>query len=580
MVISARVDRSEPNSVAPSKRLAAALGTWALLFVASPGIVTRDGLCSVAAIALVPWALVCSRPGKKAFLVEWLAAAIGISAICYWSTYVIWLTLVAVALVPAVYMTCAGVLLRRLARAWPLVIAVPCAWIALETLRLVVEPPFGFGWLRLGHHAHATLWLAGSARVWGTAGVGFALAAVAGGLADFIRARTSGVALARPRAIVALAAGPLALAIVMSLATSAPATEPGPRILLVQPAFEQERKMSPLTGSEMLKEVIAVTQQGVAEAERAHEPLDVVAWGECVMPYAVGAPDLLAAFDAGARSVPWGAFQLKRDDVENLRDAEDGLVRDVLLGMHGRKPILPQGAAFVSGVEHFVVEDGALRRQNAILAWNAQGVRTGVGGKVHLVPGAEHLAGFERIPWVRDTALELAGYVPDFVDFDTAQVLVLEGQGGRTWRAGATVCFDNMFEGPYVDPVRAGDLDFHLIASNEAWYRESWEYDQMIAFSRLIAIETGRSVVRATNAGISCVIGPDGRDVARLEVGGKDRMVAGCLRAVVPVPVPASGGEAPRPSYPATQRAWTCVWIGLGFVLAMFGRTRSVTARA
>jgi apolipoprotein N-acyltransferase len=569
------------DPVPPSKRFAAALGTWGLLFVATPGLVTRDGLWFVAAVALVPWALVCSRPGRRAFAAEWLAAAIGISAICFWSTYVIWITLIAVALVPATYMALAGILMRKLARSWPLAVSAPCAWVALETLRLVVEPPFGFGWMRLGHHAHAELWLAGSARVWGTAGLSFAFAAFAGGVADLWRARAAGVPLRERRGVVALALAPAALCVLFSFLTSAPATTAGPRVMLVQPAFAQERKISRQSGEEMLDELIQLTQSGIAEAARDREPLDLVAWGETIFPYELGAPDLATAFDAGARAVPYALHPLTRRDIDQMHDTERVIVQQLLFGHGRRKPLLPAGTGFVCGVEYYALRDGALRRSNGVVAWNPRGERDGVGGKVHLVPGAEHLAGLERFGWVRDTAFALAGYVPDLVGYDTTQVLALEGREGRTWRAGATVCFDNTYEDAYVEPLRAGELDFHLVASNEAWFLESWEYDQMMAFSHMLAIETGRSMVRATNAGITAVVGPDGREVARLEVVGRDRMVPGVLRAVVPVPPPLAAGErAPRPGYVATQRAWTLVWIALGFVLALFGSARPVTPRA
>ena len=580
-------------------------------------MVARDGLWWLALLALVPWALACSRPGRRAFAVEWLAAAVGISASCFWSTYVIWITLIAVALVPATYMAIAGVLLRRLARSWPLAIAVPCAWISLETLRAVVEPPFGFGWLRLGHHAASVPWLAGSARVWGTAGVGFALAAAAGGIADVWRARRAKTPLERPRLVAIAATAPLLATVVFALATSAPATVAGPRVLLVQPSFEQERKMARQTGDEMLHDALELTRRGLDEARRANEPVDVVAWGETMMPFSFAAPDVIEAWDRGVRPAPWGAFPIERRDLVRFHEAEDVIVRGILYGRAGGRAILPTGTVFVSGVEHYAVVDGLVRRQNAIVAWDANGVRTGLAGKVHLVPGAEHLAGLERVGWVRSTARQLAGYVPDLVDFDRAVVLTVRTRGDRTWRVGATVCFDNAFEGPYLTPLREGDVDFHLVASNEAWYRESWEYDHMIAFSRMVAIESGRSIVRATNAGISCILGPDGAEVARLEVGGRDRMVPGTLRAIVPVPrrdalaateVGAGGGAAspssespgggagpvagdralptapgtgpetaPRPIYVATQPYWTALWILSGFVLAGFVRRRPVT---
>jgi hypothetical protein len=277
-----------------------------------------------------------------------------------------------------------------------------------------------------------------------------------------------------------------------------------------------------------------------------------------------------------------------------MRDAEKIIVREEIYGANGRDPVLPPGTAFVSGAEHYVVRDGVFRRQNAIVAWDSTGQRTGLAAKIHLVPGGETMAGLERWEWVRSLAFTMAGYVPDLVDFDQTQVLTVHGRDGRSWRFGATVCFDNMFEGPYVHPLQSGEVDFHFVASNEAWFQKSWEYDQMMAFSHMAAIETGRSMVRATNAGITAVIGPDGRDVARLEVLGRDRMVAGTLRALVPVPAggadPVVGTSrpepststasttAPRPIYVATWRWWICLWIAIGVVLSIRVRRAPVTA--
>ena len=95
------------------------MGAWAVLWLGSPGVLFDDGSLLLAIGALVLWGLGASRRGKKAFLLEWLAAAIGLSAICWWSTQVVWIALVGVALVPALYMACAGALLRRCHWRWP-----------------------------------------------------------------------------------------------------------------------------------------------------------------------------------------------------------------------------------------------------------------------------------------------------------------------------------------------------------------------------------------------------------------------------------------------------------------------------
>jgi apolipoprotein N-acyltransferase len=114
---------------------------------------------------------------------------------------------------------------------------------------------------------------------------------------------------------------------------------------------------------------------------------------------------------------------------------------------------------------------------------------------------------------------------------------------------------------PYTEPVRRERVDAHLVLSNEAWYRTSFEFDQMMAFSKVLAAATGRSVVRCTNSGVTAVVGPDGRETQRL-VGERedgvrsDRASAGWLLAEVPVPAPDAGA----PPYTA---------LGAGFSLGL-----------
>ncbi len=551
-------------------RLAWVCSAWALLWLASPGVLFDDGSALLALAAIVFWGLGASRPGKKAFLVDWLAAAIGLSAICWWSTLVVWVALIGVALVPAFYMACAGALLRRLARSVPLALAVPSAWVALETLRCWVEPPLGFGWLRLGHYLSAIPWLAGSARVWGVVGLSVLVAGAAGALADWIRARfgmtaaperpTAGGQAARAWIARALATGPLALAPVLSLATSPPPTEPGPRLLLVQPAFEQHRKME---RDDTYTPMLEMTRKGLEGVRR----VDLVCWGETLWPWPL---------DGGSRAgvlhpPPWLDFPVSRDDVSRMDRTEEREIKSTIFG----KGLLPPGCSFLAGAEVFVAYRGEVRRANAAVLWGPDGKRIGWGAKLHLVPGGETMAGLERWSWVRDAAHELAGYVPDLVPGEETSVLELPVKEFRPVRLGLSVCFDNTYDDPYTGPLRKGPLDAHLVLSNEAWYGESCEYEHMLAFSRLAAIESGRALARVTNSGISALFGPDGTELARLRVGGKDRMVGGSL--LVDLPVPTLGHAADRTPFVLLE-PWLR-WLAVLCPLLLLGlcRPRAVT---
>lgn len=569
------------------RRFFAALAAFGILFLASPGVLSQAGSALLACAAVGLWSLVACRPGRRAFLWEWAASGIGFSLVCAWSVYVWSGIFLFLAAVPGLYIALGGVLLRRLAPRYPLALAAPVAWIALDTLRFVIEPPFGFGWMRLGTHLHDVSSLAGAARVFGVGGLGFVIAAVGGGVADLLEARVPALRReGRPQASRWLsplcALTPVALALLLAAVTGPAPMEPGPRVLLVQPAFEQHRKMEAQSANELFHETCAQTVEGLDRAAHSGEPSpDLIAWGETIFPAPLAAPDLKSAYEAGARSVAWARDPITPAALEGMEAAEAVWVQGVLFGRRAGKvaqPIVPAGASFLTGVEYYAAFGRDIRRMNAAVLWDARGERVGVGGKVHLVPGAEQLCGLERAAWVRSIAFELSGYVPDLIGFDSTQVLQLAGRDGRSWPFGVTVCFDNAFDGPYTVPLRAGRLDFHLVCSNEAWYRESFEYDQMVAFSRLIAIATGRSIVRATNAGVTLAIDPDGREIARLAVGGRDRMVAGAL--ALTVPVPRARAEAPVTPYVRFEWGWLGLWIALPCALLALARRGSVTGRA
>jgi apolipoprotein N-acyltransferase len=412
--------------------------------------------------------------------------------------------------------------------------------------------------------------------VWGTPGLSFVAAATAGAIADYLRHDRRWAKRTRsPKVSLFLGSVPLALAIALSFLTHPPATVPGPRVLLVQPSFEQHRKMKAPDWRELAEESIALTARGVANAG---EPApDLVAWGETMFPFPLAEPGLAEAYERGVRPPEWARDQLSLEWIRSMDTVENSWIRGRILGPEG---ILPPGTSYLTGVEHHAVVDGAIRRQNAIVLFAPDGRRTGLAGKVHLVPGAENMCGLERLGFVRWLVESVAGYVPDLVAFDTTQVLELptdrEGREVRPWRFGASVCFDNAYDNPYTAPLRSGDLDFHLVVSNEAWYETSFEFDQMVAFSRILAVATGRSIVRATNAGVSIVLDPSGSEVARLEAippAGRssataDRMVPGTLSAVVPVPSPEATAE--RTLYVRWENAWLALFLGLPLLLAFF----------
>ena len=535
---------------APRTPVAVRLGglglAWLLIVLAGPGMAVPEGLAPLAPLGAAGWAWFASRPGRFAFAIEFLLACIAWCWICSWAALVHWSSLLFIGPGFGLYFAGAGVLLRRLARDWPLAIAAPAAWMAVEALRSVLEPPFGLSWMRLGVNWHAVDWLNGSARIWGVWGISYAVMAAGSGLADLAASWRSQAPHSRRRRRWAIAAGcgPPSLAAALSAWVPAPESELGPRVLLVQPGFEQERKMERgPTRLELFGETRSLTIQGISEAERAGErTIDLVAWGETMLPLLLADPDLEEAIRAGAKPQPWVDWggEFTPTTVHNMNRQEQNWVHEAMLGSGAaRSSVVPAGAVFVSGVLHATAQDGVIGLQNAVALWKPDGSRGRPVSKAHLVPGAETMLGLERFEVVRSTIFALARYVPDLLPHEGSRVLDFTDRTGREYRFGVVVCFDNAYDGPFVTPLHEGPLDFHLVTSNEAWFKDGQEPDQMMAFSRLEAIATGRAIVRATNSGISAVFAPDGAEVARLVVGGRDREVAGTLRADVPVPTAA-----------------------------------------
>ena len=573
-------------------RLVWLLCAFTLLWLASPGIVTDSGFWWLAVLGVGCWARAASAPGPWAAGIEFLCATAGWSFLLSWGAEVAPQTMFFIGPGHGLYFVFQGWALRKLRTKLPLALAAPAAWMLFETLRAMLEPPFGLSWMRLGTYWHDTPWIAGSARVWGTGGLSLALAALGGALGDVWERRSGGKAQGTRAWPIALGLLPFVGGIVLTRLVPAPATVDGPRVLLVQPGFEQKRKQTGQAGA-MMREQIVLTAEGLAAVEQRGQPTpDLVCWAETMLRIPIVAEDLPERIEAGAKLDPWRGDGLDavwaRRALESERDWIDGLLFGA--GKRGSQPVIPPGTRFVSGAEYLRVLDGRVRFQNAALLWNGPGEkRVGPAAKLHLVPGAETMLGLEHLEPVRKVILELAGYIPDFLGpVGDDPVLAFAARDGRHYRFGVAVCFDNAFDDAFTGPVKRSDVDFHLVVSNEAWFERTQETEQMLAFSRLAAISSGRSVVRATQSGTSIVFGPDGAEVARLvDAEGEDEMVRGTLYATVPVPVGArspfeaagDGRDRSGPvPYVRLELLWLALWTGLP-LLYLLATLRSAPRR-
>ncbi len=127
--------------------------------------------------------------------------------------------------------------------------------------------------------------------------------------------------------------------------------------------------------------------------------------------------------------------------------------------------------------------------------------------KRHLVPFTEYLP-----------LKGLLGGVVDLLDVpmsdfsagpDGQPPLAVAGQ-----RAAISICYEDAFGEEAIDALPEATLLVNV--SNDAWFGGSVAPAQHLQIARMRAIETGRPMLRATNTGLTAVIGPKGRIAARI----------------------------------------------------------------
>lgn len=188
---------------------------------------------------------------------------------------------------------------------------------------------------------------------------------------------------------------------------------------------------------------------------------------------------------------------------------------------------LPEGAALALGAIRWERREGRETPLNSLLFYDAQGRPAGVYDKRRLVPFGEYIPYpqvFERLG---------LGVVGNFRSLRPGAPRPPVSPPGLP-PAAPLICYETIF--PLATQRAAQGAEWLLQVTNDAWFGESAGPWQHLAQSRARAIELGLPVARAANTGISAMIDPWGRDVARL---GLNR------RGVIDVALPAPAERTP-----------------------------------
>ena len=256
-----------------------------------------------------------------------------------------------------------------------------------------------------------------------------------------------------------------------------PTTPTETRLRLVQPSIPQTLKWDPAAARDNFRRLLDLSAASV------QAPLTAVVWPEAATPY-------LLERDAAAR--------------------------------RAIASVVPKGGYLLTGALRANPPPAPVERiWNSIEALDGNGQIVAAYDKAHLVPFGEYMPFHDILP--------IAKITPGTMDFSA-------GLGPRTLALpglppfAPMVCYEAIFPAAVVD--ESNRPAWLLNVTNDAWYGRSSGPYQHFAIARTRAVEEGLPLVRVANNGISAVVDPLGRILARTDLD-----TIGYVDAALPAPV-------------------------------------------
>jgi apolipoprotein N-acyltransferase len=289
------------------------------------------------------------------------------------------------------------------------------------------------------------------------------------------------------------------------------------RLRIMQPNLQQDAKFNYSAKAEVMKKYLALSDRASGPRSTGVRDVDILVWPESAFPFFLTREaDAMAQI---AELLPKGA---------------------VLITGSVRAPDQPTGTPII-------------RAYNSIYVIDHDGGVLSVYDKLHLVPFGEYLPFqelMEKLGFMQLTKIQ-GGFIAGTV----RRSLPIPKAG----RALPLICYEAIFPG---DVASRDDRPGWIVnLTNDGWFGISTGPYQHLEQARMRAIELGLPLVRAANTGISAVIDPVGRTVAKLGLG-----IEGILDSSLP--------SAIRPTiYARVGDIPAAVMVALAFVVAARRRT-------
>jgi len=272
------------------------------------------------------------------------------------------------------------------------------------------------------------------------------------------------------------------------------------KLRIMQPNLQQDVRFNYAAKAEVMRKYLTLSDRASGPQSTGVRDASILIWPESAFP-----------------------FFLTRE-ADALAQIDDLLPKGtILITGSVRAPDLPPGTRIT-------------RAYNSIYAIDHDGTVLSIYDKLHLVPFGEFLPfqdGMEKLGFVQLTKVQ-GGFIP--------------GTGRRAMEipnappALPLICYEAIF--PDEVAARGERPGWIINLTNDGWFGISTGPYQHLQQARLRAIEQGLPVVRAANTGISAVIDPMGRIVARLGLGVEGVLDSSLPAAIAPT-IYARSGDIP-----------------------------------
>src|SRR4051812_188611 len=377
----------------------------------------------------------------------------------------------------------------------------------------------GFPWNAFGYALTQPLALAQSASLIGLWGLTFLSVAIFASPAVLI---DRGVGRRPPwmapvAALVLLAA--MAIYGAVRLASQPTRLIAGAKLRIMQPNLAQDARFNYAAKAEVMRKYLALSDRATGPQSTGVRDVGILIWPESAFP-----------------------FFLTREADAMAQIAE----------------LLPRGTVLITGAvraPELAPGERIRRAYNSIYVIDHDGSVLSVYDKLHLVPFGEYLPfqdWMEKLGFVQLTKLQ-GGFIPGL------RRKTMDVPGAP--RMLPLICYEAVFPGDI--GARDDRAGWMINLTNDGWFGISTGPYQHLQQARLRAIEEGLPLVRAANTGVSAVIDPLGRIVARLGLGVEGVLDSGLPSAIAPT-IYARIGDMPA-----------AVFVAVAIVVVIRRRARS-----